>query len=160
MYLTCKTVSSCVFGDVRIVTIDDLFPVYCATDVARLFGFKDPRGAVRYYCKSIGKLRYEGKRGVRKMNFISVADVNRLCKASRDPYAEGVCSWLLNEVPKVNYEVYEVKNLWSEEKQPPAATTDVVVTPTEMDDIVEAITLAQDDLRIVMQILRKLIFER
>lgn len=57
--------------------------LYCAKDVARIFGFGDPSRSVRDNCSNLIKKVHETDGGYQVMNFITVGDVFKLYNRSR-----------------------------------------------------------------------------
>lgn len=88
------------FGSVRTIIKDDGTPLFCGIDVARILGYKDPRGAVVKHCKS-GELLFQqhaSASGGTKITFIHESDVYRLIMRSQLPSAEKFQDWVCEEV--------------------------------------------------------------
>ena len=84
MLLLKHTHVSNAFGSLRTVCADnEVF--FCANDVAKTLGFKDPHSAVRTHCLMPIKFTHSvssNPNRVQKMNFIDPDDVLRLAKGS------------------------------------------------------------------------------
>lgn len=85
------------FGTIRTLVTDGVV-LFCANDVADALGFCDPRGAVKYHCKSIEKHRHFTNGGVQTMNFTDIDDVMRLISYSKSADAKLFEDWLFGEV--------------------------------------------------------------
>lgn len=73
---------------------------FCATDVARVLGYVNPRDAIIKCCKSMGVVIRDTptNSGVQKMKYINEGNVYRLISRSQLPSAEKFESWLFDEV--------------------------------------------------------------
>lgn len=73
---------------------------FCATDVARVLGYVNPRDAIIRYCKSMGVVirAPPTTSGIQKMKYINEGNVYRLISRSQLPNAEKFESWLFDEV--------------------------------------------------------------
>lgn len=73
---------------------------FCATDVARVLGYVNPRDAIIRYCKSMGVVirAPPTTSGIQKMKYINKGNVYRLISRSQLPNAEKFESWLFDEV--------------------------------------------------------------
>lgn len=89
------TIDSEVYGTLRLwynPSEDEL--LYCAKDVAKMFGYKDPGRSVRNLCRHIEKISFDTDGGVQRLNFIGQDDICRLCENAPciDPY--DVCEYI------------------------------------------------------------------
>jgi anti-repressor protein len=84
---------------VRIDIDDDGEPLFCASDVARVLGYKEPGLAVRTHCHGGAKRTLIDSMGRKQTaNFIPERDVYRLIMHSRLPEAERFEAWVVGEV--------------------------------------------------------------
>lgn len=89
-----------VFGEIRVAKDAQGNPLFCASDVAKSLGYKDPKQAVTTYCKS-GELVYQPHAngiGGTNVRFIKEADLYRLVMKSELPSAEKFQDWVCEEV--------------------------------------------------------------
>ncbi len=71
------------YGYLRIAyLIDKNIIFYCAKDVAKMFGFRDPSRSVRDNCKTVKKISHYTHGGYQVLNFINVYDVIDLAARS------------------------------------------------------------------------------
>lgn len=89
------TIDSEIYGTLRLwynPSEDEL--LYCAKDVAKMFGYKDPGRSVRNLCRHIEKISFDTDGGVQRLNFIGQDDICRLCENAPciDPY--DVCEYI------------------------------------------------------------------
>lgn len=88
------------FGKVKTVIKDDGTPLFCGVDVAKILGYKDPRGAIVKHCKS-GELLFQpcaNGIGGTKVRYITESDVYKLIMRSNLPSAEKFQDWVCEEV--------------------------------------------------------------
>lgn len=88
------------FGELRTIEKDGKI-YFCASDVARMLGYSNPRDAIAKHCKSDGVVIHDviDSRGRnQKMNFITEGNVYRLISRSQLPSAEKFETWLFDEV--------------------------------------------------------------
>ena len=161
MNLNCKPLTHSLYGDVRIALLDNLFLVYCATDVARMLGFRDPYSAVKNHCKAQRRLRYEDRHGARVMNFITAADIERLCDAALYRDAAEIHDWLVYAVPAAENAVPAAERRQAEKEQMPDTDTprNTVVRRSDMIEIYDALTLIEGMLKIISEYVNNLIAE-
>lgn len=69
-------------AEIRVIRTDGGL-LFCARDTAGAFGFADPQSAVRNHCRHTQKHVHRTASGVQNMNFIELADVERLAAHSR-----------------------------------------------------------------------------
>lgn len=89
-----------VFGEIRVAKNAQGNPLFCASDVAKSLGYKDPKQAVTTYCKS-GELVYQPHAngiGGTNVRFIKESDLYRLVMKSELPSAEKFQDWVCEEV--------------------------------------------------------------
>ena len=89
-----------VFGEIRVAKDAQGNPLFCASDVAKSLGYKDPKQAVTTYCKS-GELVYQPHAngiGGTNVRFIKESDLYRLVMKSELPSAEKFQDWVCEEV--------------------------------------------------------------
>lgn len=89
-----------VFGEIRVTKDAQGNPLFCASDVAKSLGYKEPKQAVTTYCKS-GELVYQPHAngvGGTNIRFIKEADLYRLVMKSELPSAEKFQDWVCEEV--------------------------------------------------------------
>lgn len=97
------------FSEVRTLEIDGKI-YFCATDVAKVLGYVNPRDAVVRHCKSDGVVNHDiidvlGR--TQKMKFINQGNVYRLIVRSTLPSAERFEKWLFEEVvPSIHSKGY------------------------------------------------------
>ena len=86
------------FGEVRTIIKDDE-ALFCATDVAKILGYKNPQKAIREHCKK-SKMVWVNDRFSRKQEtkFIPESDIYRLIIKSKLPQAEKFEEWIMEEV--------------------------------------------------------------
>lgn len=85
------------FGEIRTMEIDSVV-WFCATDVAKVLGYKNPNDAISKHCKGVAKRDTLTNGGVQKMAFINEPDVYRLIAHSKLPKAEAFEKWVFEEV--------------------------------------------------------------
>lgn len=85
------------FGDVRTLTEGNK-PLFCATDVAKVLGYANPRKAIIDHCKGVTKRDTPTDGGVQSLSFIPEGDVYRLIIRSKLPSAERFERWVFDEV--------------------------------------------------------------
>lgn len=88
------------FGGVRVTMSESDEPLFCAFDVAKALGYKEPKQAVTMHCKS-GRLVYcphPTTIGGTHVKFICESDVYRLIMKSELPSAEKFQDWVCDEV--------------------------------------------------------------
>lgn len=88
------------FGNVRVVMSESNEPWFCALDIAKALGYKEPKQAVAMHCKS-GKLVYcphPNTVGGTQVKFTRESDVYRLIMKSELPSAEKFQDWVCEEV--------------------------------------------------------------
>jgi anti-repressor protein len=84
---------------VRIELDDDGDPLFCASDVARVLGYKEPGLAIRTHCRGGVKRTIIDSLGRKQTaNFIPERDLYRLVMHSRLPEAERFEEWVVGEV--------------------------------------------------------------
>lgn len=89
------TIDSEVYGTLRLwynPSEDEL--LYCAKDVAKMFGYKDPGRSVRNLCRHISKICFNTDGGVQRLNFIGQEDICRLCENSPEPDPCDICEYI------------------------------------------------------------------
>lgn len=136
MEKVCKSFSHSEFGDVRVIFLREDFPVYCASDVARMLGFRDPQSAVRNHCRFSEKLHYKDERGNRPMRFISDTDVARLCDAAFYDDAEEIYAWLVYMIPVGERDTRKIEHMEQENGSSDVA----VVSRSELNDLCESLS--------------------
>jgi anti-repressor protein len=96
-----STFTNDLFGEVRVLVEDDNTVLFCATDVAKALGYRNPPKTVNDHCRYITK-RYiphpqaDDKRI--ELLFIPESDVYRLVFGSKKPEAEKFTDWITREV--------------------------------------------------------------
>lgn len=104
----------------RVRTIEDGGKIwFCATDVAKVLGYKNTKDAIIRHCKSDGVVKHDlvVKKGYRAdgslyeqkatLSFISEGNVYRLIVSSKLPSAERFEKWLFDEVvPQIRQKGY------------------------------------------------------
>ena len=68
--------------------------LYCAKDMAKMFGYKDPGRSVRNLCRHISKISFDTDGGVQRLNFINIDDVCRLCKHASTEDLDDLCEYI------------------------------------------------------------------
>ena len=100
MELELKLFTNPKFGDVR--TIEEKGTIlFCASDVAKGFGYARPNDAIVQHCRSTVKRRIPHPQSPEKtieMAFITEGDVYRLAARSKLPGADEFESWIFDEV--------------------------------------------------------------
>lgn len=89
-----------VFGEIRVTKDANGNPLFCASDVARSLGYKDPKQAVTTHCKSAELVYQPHANGIGGTNikFIKESDLYRLVMKSEIPSAEKFQDWVCEEV--------------------------------------------------------------
>lgn len=89
-----------VFGEIRVTKDVNDNPLFCASDVARSLGYKDPKQAVTTHCKSAELVYQPHANGIGGTNikFIKESDLYRLVMKSEIPSAEKFQDWVCEEV--------------------------------------------------------------
>lgn len=89
-----------VFGEIRVTKDTNGNPLFCASDVARSLGYKDPKQAVTTHCKSAELVYQPHANGIGGTNvkFIKESDLYRLVMKSEIPSAEKFQDWVCEEV--------------------------------------------------------------
>lgn len=87
------------FGDVRVANVDGV-PMFCATDIAKALGYKEPKQAVVMHCKSAELVYQPHANGIGGTNvkYIKEADVYRLIMKSELPSAADFQDWVCEDV--------------------------------------------------------------
>lgn len=88
------------FSEVRTVEENGKI-LFCATDVAKVLGYSNPRDAISRHCRHVVKYDAPHPQSVEKfieMSFIPEGDVYRLIVRSQLPSAERFEKWLFDEV--------------------------------------------------------------
>lgn len=86
------------FGQVKSCIENDGTILFCASDVAKALGYKNPNKAVNDHCRAITK-RYTPISGkMQEINFIPEGDVYRLIVRSKLPSAVKFEHWVFDEV--------------------------------------------------------------
>lgn len=86
------------FGEMRSCIENDGTILFCASDVAKALGYKNPNKAVNDHCRAITK-RYTPISGkTQEINFIPEGDVYRLIVRSKLPSAVKFERWVFDEV--------------------------------------------------------------
>lgn len=94
------------FSDVRTIEENGII-LFCATDVARVLGYKRPNDAVNAHCKATVKRSIPISGKEQFVNFIKEGDVYRLIIRSALPSAEKFEKWLFEEVvPSIHSKGY------------------------------------------------------
>ena len=96
------------FSEVRTLEIDGKI-YFCATDVAKVLGYVNPRDAIVRHCKPGGVVIHDTltNSGVQPMKFINEGNVYRLIVRSALPSAEKFEKWLFEEVvPSIHSKGY------------------------------------------------------
>ena len=96
-----STFTNDLFGEVRVLVEDDNTVLFCATDVAKALGYRNPPDIVAKHCRYISK-RYiphpQAPDKTIEMLFIPESDVYRLVFGSKKPEAEKFTDWITREV--------------------------------------------------------------
>ena len=72
-------------GSVRIIVDEKTEEVFfCARDVAKAFGFREPGKAANDRCLNVVKAKHKTPGGVQTLNFITKEEVNRLAETNID----------------------------------------------------------------------------
>jgi len=86
------------FNEVRTIETPEGIILFCASDVAKMLGYENPRDAIATHCRSgnVEKcyIPHENGIGGVTMNFIPEGDVYRLIVRSKLPSAERFETWL------------------------------------------------------------------
>ncbi len=87
-------------GSVRAMVDDDGTELFCAKDVAKALGYKDPTNAIKQHCKEVVKYHpvTDQRKQSQKARFITEPDVFRLIVRSKLPSAQRFEAWLFEEV--------------------------------------------------------------
>ena len=128
MEKVCKSFSHSEFGDVRVIFLREDFPVYCASDVARMLGFRDPQSAVRNHCRFSEKLHYKDEHGNRPMRFISDTDVY--------DDAEEIYAWLVHMIPVGERDTRKIERM----EQKNGSSDVAIVSRSELNDLCESLS--------------------
>lgn len=90
------------FNEVRTIDQEDGKILFCASDVAKMLGYENPREAIATHCKPGNVVKcyipHENGIGGVNMNFIPEGDVYRLIVRSKLESAEKFETWLFDEV--------------------------------------------------------------
>jgi anti-repressor protein len=88
-------------NEVRVEVDENGDPLFCASDVARCLGYKEPGLAVRTHCKTDGGAKrtvIDSLGRKQEANFIRESDVYRLVFSSKLPGAQKFMDWITEEV--------------------------------------------------------------
>lgn len=86
------------FGEIRTLEEGGVI-LFCASDVAKALGYKNPTEAIQDHCKKVVDRCTSDSLGRRQtMKFIPEGDIYRLVASSRLPGAEKFESWVFDEV--------------------------------------------------------------
>lgn len=86
------------FGKVRTLEEEENI-LFCASDVAKALGYKNPTEAIQDHCKRVVERCTSDSLGRRQtMKFIPGGDIYRLAASSKLPGAEKFESWIFDEV--------------------------------------------------------------
>lgn len=97
---TIKTFINDEFGNMRTVIRDEEV-LFCASDIAKSLGYRNPRKAISDHCRYVTKRDAPHPQSPNKtisMSFISEGDVYRLIAYSKLPSAERFEKWVFDEV--------------------------------------------------------------
>ena len=89
------------FNEIRTIEQEDGKILFCATDIAKLLGYGNPRDAISRHCRYVGKHDVPHPQSENKtieLGFIPEGDVYRLIVRSTLPSAEKFEKWLFDEV--------------------------------------------------------------
>lgn len=86
------------FGEIRAVLGENNEPLFCALDVAKALGYKNPAKAVIQHCKGVTVLETPTQGGLQSIKFITEPNVYRLVMRSKTEKAEMSQDWVYNEV--------------------------------------------------------------
>lgn len=86
------------FGDVRATLGASGEPLFCALDVAKALGYKNPAKAVIQHCKGVTILETPTQGGMQSVKFITEPNVYRLVMKSKAGKAELFQDWVYTEV--------------------------------------------------------------
>jgi prophage antirepressor-like protein len=89
------------FDEIRTIDQEDGKILFCATDVAKMLGYSNPRDAVSKHCKYVVKCDIPHPQNNEKtleVGFMPEGDVYRLIVRSQLPSAEKFEKWLFDEV--------------------------------------------------------------
>lgn len=86
------------FGEVRATLAESGQPLFCALDVAKALGYKNPAKAVTQHCKGVSVLGTPTVGGVQPIKFITESNVYRLVMRSKTEKAEKFQDWVCEEV--------------------------------------------------------------
>lgn len=100
------------FGEVRTI-VEGNEVLFCANDVARALGYKQPKDAISKHCKGATNHLYLTNGGEQYAKFIKEGDVYRLIVKSKLPQAEKFERWVFDEVlPTIRkHGIYAVEEL-------------------------------------------------
>lgn len=157
MNFICKSVTHSRFGDVRIIQISDDFIVYCASDVARMLGFRDPNSAVKNHCIASEKLHYKDDSKRRYMRFITDTDVNRLCNAAPYEDAIEIYGWLVHAIPAAEKAALEVKRQMKDYDRNSIAFWETSLRRSDIEEICAALSLTSNMLTTIAKYARELL---
>ena len=91
------------FGKVRTLEEGENI-LFCASDVAKALGYKNPTEAIQDHCKRVVERCTSDSLGRRQtMKFIPEGDIYRLAASSKLPGAEKFESWIFDEVVPTIY---------------------------------------------------------
>lgn len=86
------------FGEIRTLEEGENI-LFCASDVARALGYKNPTKAIQDHCKKVIERCTNDSLGRQQhMKFIPYGDIYRLAASSKLPGAENFESWIFDEV--------------------------------------------------------------
>ena len=88
------------FGDLRVITAENGDPLFCATDITTILGYKNGRKAISDNCNPKGVTQSDTPTsgGVQQMTYITESNLYRLILRSRIPDAEKVQNWVCEEI--------------------------------------------------------------
>lgn len=86
------------FGEVRTITEENGTILFCATDVAKILGYSNPRKAIIDHCKGVTKRYTLTKGGKQEISYIFEPDLYRLIAKSKLPLAVEFERWVFEKV--------------------------------------------------------------
>lgn len=86
------------FGEMRSCIENDGTVLFCASDVAKALGYKNPNKAINDHCRAITKRSTPISGKIQEINFIPEGDVYRLIVRSKLPSAVKFEHWVFDEV--------------------------------------------------------------
>lgn len=86
------------FSEVRTIETPEGKILFCASDVAKMLGYENPRDAISRHCKGVVKCDIPTAGGLQSVGFVAEGDVYRLIVRSKLESAEKFESWLFEEV--------------------------------------------------------------